>query len=434
MKTRTLLLSAGLLCALAWPAFSADWPQWRGPDRNDVSKETGLLKSWPKAGPKLLWTYKEAGIGFSGPAVVGERLYTLGGDNDKEFVYALDISGTAPRRAWSLEVGPFFSNRNGDGPRATPTVHGDLLYAVGAQGELLCAETATGKKLWRINLRSDLGGKMMSGWGYSESPLVDGDKVVCTPGGPQGTLAALNKKTGEVEWRSKDLTDDAAYSSLVVGNAGGIRQYIVMTGASVSGVAAADGRLLWRYERPSRVAAVPTPIVHDDHVYVSSGYGTGCCLLKLTAGTNGDLQCEKIYANDNMENQHGGVVLVDGHVYGSWGSNVPRPRQKWVCQDFLTGKVAWQVSDKLEKGSVTYADGRLYCYGEQNGAVVLIEASPRGWKEHGRFKVPVDRSQRSFNGRVWTHPVVANGRLYLRDQDFIFCYDVSAANASSARR
>ena len=248
MKMRTLLVLTGLCCAPMLPLSASDWPQWRGPDRTDVSKETGLLKSWPKTGPKLVWTYSDAGTGYSGPAIVGQRLYTLGGDGDKEFLYALDLTGAMPTKAWSVELGRFFSNRNGDGPRCTPTVDGDLIYALGGHGDLICVEATAGKKVWHINIKSDLKGSMMSGWGYSESPLVDGDKVVCMPGGAQGAMAAFDKKSSHIVWRSKGFTDAAAYSSLVVANFGGVRQYVTMTGKSVAGVAAEDGRLLWRYQ------------------------------------------------------------------------------------------------------------------------------------------------------------------------------------------
>jgi outer membrane protein assembly factor BamB len=425
MKTRTLLIFAAYLCALALPVGAADWPQWRGPNRDGISKETGLLRSWPQNGPPLVWTYEDAGVGYSGPAVVGDRLFTLGGDGETEYVYALDIQAEKPKKVWSTEVAPLFKQGRGDGPRGNPTVDGDLLYAIGGQGELICVETATGQRRWHCNLRSELGGQMMSGWGYSESPLVDGDKVVCTPGGSQGTLAALDKKTGKVLWRSKDFTDAAGYSSLVVTNVGGIRQYVQMTGQSVAGVAVDDGRLLWRFERRSPTAAIPTPIVHDNLVYVSSGYGTGCTLLRLNTVGNGVIQCEQVYANKNLVNHHGGVVLVGEYVYGySDGKG-------WVCQDLKSGKTVWEEKRKLGKGAVTYADGHLYCYSEDAGTLVLVEATPDGWKEDGRFKIPRETTVRKPQGKIWTHPVVANGRLYLRDQDLLFCYNIKELTRSA---
>jgi outer membrane protein assembly factor BamB len=417
MKSQVLLLGALSFCAPGLPAGAADWPQWRGPDRNDVSREAGLLKSWPEDGPRLLWTYTDTGIGYSGPAVVGEHLYTMGARDEKEYVIALDTA--TGKEAWARPVGPRFQNGYGDGPRGTPTVDDGLLFAIGGQGELVCLDRSNGNERWRINLRTDLGGEMMSGWGYTESPLVDGDKVICTPGGAQGSLAALNKNTGKVLWRSKDLTDSAAYSSPVVAEVGGVRQYIQMTGQGQAGVAAEDGRLLWHAEEAvNGTAIIPTPVIHENLVFVSSGYGAGCGLIRLTANADGKFSAEEVYANKSMVNHHGGVVLLNEHLYGySDGKG-------WICQDFKTGKIVWSEKRKLGKGSITCADGLLYCYGEQDGTVVLAEASPDGWKEHGRFKIPRETTVRSPRGKIWTHPVVANGRLYLRDQDLLFCYDV----------
>ncbi len=424
MRVRTLSLVAGLLAG-ALPLLAADWPQWRGPNRDDVSKETGLLRTWPKDGPKLLWTFTDSGIGFSGPAIVGDRLYTMGGDGKTTSVFCLDL--TTQEKAWSTEVGPFFPHGNGDGPRGTPTVDGDLVFALSGHGDLVCVEKDTGTKRWHVNLKKDFSGQMASGWGYSESVLVDGDKVVCTPGGGKGTLAALNKDTGEVIWRSKELKDPAVYSSIIAADVDGVRQYIQLTGGGMAGVAADDGRLLWHSDQNAHGITVATPIYHDHCVYASTSYGVGCGLVKLTKA--GDkFKAEKVYGPDArkvMHNHHGGVVRVGEYVYGY------SDRGGWTCQEFKTGKVMWQ-SNKLGKGSVTYADGRLYCYTEGDGTAGLVEASPTGWKEDGRFKVP-RRSKMKHHGLVWTHPVVANGRLYLRDQDLIFCYDVKARTTAGAR-
>jgi outer membrane protein assembly factor BamB len=425
MILRSWLIPAICLAALTVPAGGADWPQWRGPDRTDVSQETGLLKSWPKQGPALLWTFPDAGVGYSGPAIVGDRLFTMGARGETEYVLALDAQ--TGKEVWSAEVGPKFSEKRGDGPRCTVSVAGDFLYALGAEGDLVCVETATGKKHWHVSLTHDLGGKLMSGWGYSESPLVDGTQVVCTPGGSKGTLAALDKKSGKVLWRSKKLTDPAGYASMIVADVDGVRQYIQATGKGVAGVAANDGRLLWRYEKPEfRVAVIPTPIYHDHHVYITSGYGAGCELIKLTHEGKA-FKAEKVYANKNMVNHHGGVVLVGDDLFGYSDSE-----RAWVCQDLQSGKIVWEEKQKLKKGSLTCADGQLYCYSEDKGTVALVQATPEGWKEHGRFTVPRESSLRKPDGRFWTHPVVANGRMYLRDQDLIFCFDVR--DRASSRR
>jgi outer membrane protein assembly factor BamB len=262
---------------------------------------------------------------------------------------------------------------------------------------------------------------MMSNWGYSESPLVDGNKVIATPGGGRGTLAAFDRKTGEVLWRSKEVTDSAGYSSVIAAQIGGVKQYIQLTGKSVFGVAPETGKVLWRHAREGRTAVIPTPIVSDNYVYITSGYNAGCDLIKLTP-TGGVFKAEEVYRSKDMTNHHGGVVLLDGYLYGHSDAE----RGKWVCQDLKTGEVKWS-SKALGKGCVTYADGRLYCYEEDKGIVVLAEASPRGWSEKGRFTITPSTLEHG-RGKIWAHPVVANGRLYLRDQDLIFCYDVKAAN------
>jgi outer membrane protein assembly factor BamB len=417
IATDSIRCPLAVVLVLSFFALAADWPQFRGPDRTDVSQETGLLKQWPKDGPKLLWTFENAGIGFSGPAIVGDRLYTMGARGADEFVFALDAK--TGKELWSLKVGPLYTNGWGDGPRATPTVDGDVLYALGANGDLVCAESATGKKRWQVHYVNDLGGRVPD-WGFCESVLIDGNHVICTPGGDKGTLAALDKKTGKTVWRSADLKDGAAYSSIIAVEVGGLRQYVQMTDGGVVGVAAKDGRLLWSSELAQNgTAIVPTPIFHDNHVYVASGYGAGGGLLKLTTAQD-KTSAEKVWANKLMVNHHGGVLRVGEHVYG-YSDN-----RGWVCQEFRTGKAAWAEKGKLGKGSLTCADGRLYLYDEDNGVCALIAASPMGWSEHGRFKIPRETKLDRKSGGIWTHPVVANGRLYLRDQDLLFCFEVQA--------
>jgi outer membrane protein assembly factor BamB len=440
MKMRLPVLASASLLASAFCVPAADWPQWRGPERTDVSSEQGLLTAWPKAGPPLLWKYANAGIGFSGPAIVGPRLFTMGARDDNEYIFALDVK--TGNELWHTKVGPIFSfkeNRWGDGPRSTPTVDGDLLYALGGQGELVCVHAGNGKEVWRKNLIKDFGGKVMEyappmNWGYTESPLVDGDKVVCCPGGEQGTMIALNKKTGALIWRTSELKDEATDSSIMPAEIGGVRQYIQSTykgsgkAGGVAGVAAKDGKLLWYFPiaRYDIYSIAPTPIVRDKLVYVTAGGNAGCNLLRVTKTAMGEFKAEELYSPRSqkvMKNDHGGVVLVGDHLYGySDGLG-------WVCQDFKNGKVAWDEKNKLDgKGSVTSADGRLYLYSDQ-GVAVLLKASPMGWQESGRFDLP-EKSNRaarktSRSAGVWTHPVVANGMLFLRDQELLFCFDVN---------
>ena len=414
------------LLVLAGFAAAADWPQWRGPNRDDVSKETGLLQSWPKEGPKLLWTFRNAGEGYSAPVIIGDMMYCMGADSQNETIYALDLR--TQMKKWSTPINPRKTLDRGDGPRGATAADGDLLYGLSSQGVLICVKASNGDKSWSVDCHKDLGGDMQSGWGYSESPLVDGDQVVCTPGGKNGTMAALNKKTGEVIWRSKDWTDKAAYASIVAADLRGVHQYVQMTGDNVAGVDAKTGNLLWKFPRKGPTAAIPTPIVSGDFVFVSSGYGAGCNLIKITK--DGDtFKADGVYDDKDIINHHGGVVLVDGYLYSY------SDKGGWVCKELLTGKVQWskdKKDTKIGKGSLTCADGCLYCYSEDEGTCVLVQASPEGWKEKGRFTVPETSKNhgKQNGGKFWTHPVVANGKLYLRDQDLIWCYDVKAGMAS----
>ncbi|MGH7169284.1 MAG: PQQ-binding-like beta-propeller repeat protein, partial [Gemmataceae bacterium] len=393
------ILAAGLVSSLDGRAQAPedkarhDWPQWRGPNHDNVSTETGLLKNWPKSGPKLLWTSTEAGLGYSGPAIVGDRLYTLGSDKTNDFAIAIDTRNG--KKVWSTKIAPFAQNGWGGGPRGTPTVDGAFVYALSASGVLACLQATGGKRTWSVNLD----GKKPN-WNYSESPLVEGDQVVCSPGGNRGTLMAFNKSTGDVLWRSKELTDPAGYSSIVPTTVGGVHQYVQLTMKGVAGVAAKDGRLLWYYpNKKYRTAVIPSPIVHEDYVYAVAGYGAGAVLLKLTPSGDGT-KAEQLYDADAMRlmnNKHEGVVRVGDYVYG-WSDG-----GGWTCQEWKSGKKMWQ-SKKLKRGSLTCADGMLYCYSEDKGTVVLVPASPNGWDEKGRFTIPQHSDQRSRRGGVWTHP------------------------------
>ena len=395
-------------------AASGDWPQWRGPNHDGISTETGLLRDWPEGGPKLAWEIKGIGAGYASVSIFGNRIYTAGDKGEESFVEALNLSDGKP--VWSAKLGKAgpVGQPQFEGPRATPTTDGELVFAVSQWGEMVCLKADTGKEVWRKDYTTDFGGAPPL-WGYAESPLIDGDKVVVTPGGSQGAVVALNKKTGELIWQSKEFTDAAHYSSLIIADPGGVRQYITLTPSSVAGIAAANGKLLWKAPRKGQVAVIPTPVYSDGYVYVTSGYGAGCSLFKINSDS-GKYSAEQVYANRVMVNHHGGVVKVGDFIYGySDGKG-------WTCQDFKTGDAKWQDKQKLGKGSVSFADARLYLRQEdRKGTVALIEASPEGYHEHGRFDQP-DRSSKNS----WPHPVVADGRLYLRDQDVLLCYDVKA--------
>ncbi|HLN26465.1 MAG TPA: PQQ-binding-like beta-propeller repeat protein, partial [Gemmataceae bacterium] len=277
--------------------------------------------------------------------------------------------------------------------------------------DLVCLEVATGKTHWHKNLQRDFGGRMMSGWGYSESPLVDGDKLIVTPGGSKATLVALDKKNGDALWSAHvPQGDGAAYSSVIVGAVGSQREYIQFLGKGVVGVSAEDGKFLWRYDRPANgTANCSTPIFHDNAVFAASGYGTGGGLARLSLDGS-QAKAQQVYFTQHMKNHHGGMVLVDGYVYGS-------DEGLLACIEFKTGKVMWEDRHP-GKGSIAYADGHLY-YRNEGGPVVLIKADPHKYVEKGRFNQP-DRSGSS----AWPHPVIANGRLYIHDQDVLLCYDV----------
>ncbi len=391
--------------------FSAheEWPQWRGPLREGISRETGLLKKWPSSGPPLAWKAEKLGEGYSGLAIANGKIFTAGDGGPSSFLHALDLNG---KSLWSAKLGKSGEHGGYAGPRATPTVDGNRLFMLGQNGELVCYETADGKEVWRKNLAGNFNGQV-GGWGYSESVLVDDANVICTPGGTKGTMLALNKETGTLVWRTTNWTDDAEYASPIIATIGGVKQYVQMTGRSVAGVAA-NGKVLWRANRKGSTAIIPTPLVKDDFVYVTSGYGVGCKLFRVTMSGE-DFKAEEVYANKVMVNHHGGVILLGDHVYGySDGKG-------WTCQNFKTGAAVW-TDKKLGKGSIAYADDHFYLRSESGkGTIVLIEAAQTGYKETGRFNQP-NRSTKNS----WPHPIIAGGRLYIRDQDVLLCYDVKA--------
>jgi outer membrane protein assembly factor BamB len=430
---RTAAVAALLLATTTLAA--ADWPQWQGPNRDGKSEETGLLQSWSKDGPPLAWKINLGGYGYSSPSIVGDRLYITGSekaDGSKEF--ALCLNTKDGKQIWKspLPSGKYGGKDRGPGPRSSATVDGEVLYTVGPAGDLTCLKTADGSKVWSVNFVKDLGGNSGS-WGYSESVLIDGDKLICTPGGKRGSMVALDKKTGKELWRSKELTDAAHYCSVIVADIAEVRQYITQTNAGPAGgrndpgaavgVRASDGKLLWRFnELKRRTAVIPTPVVQDNYVFFTAGYGAGCELVKIEPAGKDEVKASLVYTKKPLfANHHGGVIRVGEYIYGHSDSG------GWTCLEFKRGgdEPEWQERKALGKGSVTYADGHLYCYSEREGTCVLVEASPGGWKEKGRFTIPEKMDPRP-GGQIWTHPVVANGKLYLRDHLHLFCYDVAA--------
>lgn len=541
-----------------------DWPQWQGPDRTAHSKEAGLLKEWPKAGPPLAWKINGLGGGDSTPSVAAGRIYGMSNRGSDEFVWAL--SEKDGKEVWAVKIAPAHTQnwpQSKEGPSATPTVDGDRLYVMGLAGNVACLQASDGKVIWQRNLVADFGGRSPM-WSFRESPLVDGDKVICTPGGDETTIVALNKLNGETIWKSfvpdraggqtenrgpgangpsmmqmnpvlsaldkdhnKEISADelaaapttlltldkdhdgklsedevspqrgdgggqgnrprprrglsvmrmvkalsaldadengvideaeiknavaalqkldvnhdgklteeevgmkymgpqntgAAYSSPIAIEFGGQRQYVQLLAMTVAGVSAADGKFLWRYDKPANGMRIniSTPIYHDGQVFATSAYGAGGGLARLTKNANGEFAAEEVWFSKSMENHHGGVILHDGALFGANGGN---GGGYLACLDFKTGEVLWSEGDRdkrrVTKGSVAFADGRIY-YRTEEGRIVLIEPSRKEYIERGRFDQP-ERTDKP----AWAHPVIANGKLYIRDQDTLFCYGVKA--------
>jgi len=372
--------------------------------------EKGLLQDWPEGGPKKLWTVNDAGLGYSGVTVQAGSLYTMGAFDKKEMLLAYNSS--SGKKLWEVHVGELLTNGWGDGPRMSPTISNGKIYALGARGNLLCVLAKNGKQVWKKSLVDDLGGKV-PGWGYTESVLVDQGKVICTPGGKDGAIAALDADSGRTIWRTKSFTDGAQYSSPISIMHQGKKQYVQLVMKNIVGIDPGNGSVLWKSKWPGKVAVIPTPIFSNGHVYVTSGYGVGCKLVKL-----GDNYPTNVYENKVMKNHHGGVIKVGEHLYG-YSDGVG-----WACQDFKTGELIWNEKKALGKGAIAYADNRLYCQGEGDGRLILIDASPTGWKTHGEFTISPQTKKRNPKGRIWTHPVICDGKLYLRDQEYILCYNI----------
>ena len=391
-------------------SFAEDWPSWRGQNRDGISKETNLLKKWSGSGPDQIWFSDKAGLGYSGFTIIDDVLYTMGAFDKKEKLLALNAKNG--ELLWEIEVGELLTNGWGDGPRMSPTYFKKNVYALGGKGNLICVNTVNQKISWKKNLAIDLGGKVPS-WGYTESVLIDNGKVICTPGGKLGTLAALDADTGKMIWRTKEFTDGAQYSSPISIYHQGMKQYVQLVMKNVVGVNPENGEILWKSQWSGKVAVIPTPIFSDGSVYITSGYGVGCKLINIDNNSPSD-----VYENKVMKNHHGGVIKVGKYLYG-YSDGVG-----WVCQDFKSGELIWNEKKALGKGAIAYADNHLYCLGEGDGKVVLIEATPKGWTPKGEFIIKPQTEKRNPKGGIWTHPVINNGKLYLRDQEYILCYNI----------
>lgn len=425
-----LTLGAGLTPSLRAEAPASPdalrqgyWPQWRGVHRDGKSTDVGLLKDWNRQAPRLLWTASGLGSGYASVAVVDGRVYTTGNQADGQAVVVLDADTGS--LLWKTNLTESVPRHGYDGSRCTPSIDGERLYAIASSGKIACLRVADGQILWSKDFRTQWQGRMMSGWGFSESPLVDGDRVVCTPGGPEAMMVALDKLTGEEIWRcavpplGSSGRDGAAYSSIVISQGAGVKQYVQLVGRGVIGVRASDGKFLWGYNPiANQTANIPTPLVSGDYVFCSTGYGTGAALLKLSRDGEG-VRCEEQYflSGDKFQNHHGQMILHEGHVYCGHRHNNGFP----ICVELLTGRIVWggnQRGPGSGSAAVTFADGHVV-FRYQSGEVALIEATPEGYRLKGSFKPDYVGSQ-----PCWAQPVVAGGRLYLRDQDKLLCYDV----------
>ena len=407
---RSLRLLLVLIPSVLIVGFAADrdWPQWHGPDRTNLSTETGLMKQWPKGGPQQGWTVSGLGNGYGTVALQGDRIFVQGTMGGNSVVFCL--SRTDGKRIWATALGGSLEEDKGNGPRGTPTVDGDRVYALSEEGSLACLRVKDGFTAWRRNILKDFNASNIR-WLISESPLVDGNNLIVTPGGPGASVVALDKMTGRTVWTTKELSDPAGYSSCIVADIQGVRTIMTLNSEAGVGVRAGDGKLMWRQTKVANgTANVATPVYQNDMVFYTSAYNTGCALLRLRA-VNGEVKAEEVYFTREMMNHHGGVVLVNGYLYGFSNAIL-------TCMEFQTGKVMWR-DRSVGKGCLTYADGNLYLLGEGN-TVALAEANPSAYVEKGRFSI-TDQGWPS-----WAHPVVCGGKLYIRNQGVLACYNIKA--------
>ena len=413
-----LLLAVLLVTALLVPQSAAGgpnraWPCFHGPKRDNKSTETALLKKWPKDGPKLLWTARPLGKGYSTVTIAGGQIYTAGMIDKRTHVFALDMNGKEKWRrpngqSWETTLQYAMSYT---GARGTPTCDEGRIYHLGEMGRLAVFDAKTGREIWAIDLFKKFGAKTPK-YGLAESVLIDGDRLICRPWGTKGRMVCLEKKTGKVVWANTEIEGTVAYSSCVIAEFGGFRQILSTSSKAVFGVDAATGKLLWSVDHGNRRQNnVTDPIFHKGYVFASSGYGKGSIVVRLKPVTGG-IEAEKVWAGQIMDNHHGGVVLLDGRLYGSGHLS-----KGWFCLDLLTGKQAWNAKGK---GALTYADGMLYCLDER-GTMSLVKSTPEAFRPVSSFRVP-----KGGAGLYWAHPVVCGGRLYVRHAGRLFAYDIRA--------
>ena len=412
---RSWLRATGVMAVLAlWAgacaARAAEWPQFHGPRRDNRSDETGLLEAWPAGGPRLVWSAKGLGEGFSTVAIAGGLIYTAGNIGDRTVVTALDLDG---RVRWTAPNGPAY-RRSVPGTRGTPTLDGGRLYHENADGDVVCLDARTGRQVWSVNILKTFGGRNIT-WALAESLLVDGTKVITTPGGDGAGLAALDKATGKTVWVCRETHDKPGYCSPIAVDYQGLRQVVTMLSRSIVGVHAQTGELLWQVEHVTpHDENISTPIFHDGCILVSTQY-TGSRMLRLRVEGQ-SASVEPVWASKALDNQHGGVVLVDGRVVGSCRQDSRGP---WACLAFETGERVY-AERGIGRGSLTWADGMLYAWNHR-GTVALVRPAPRAFQVVSQFQIP-----KGGRGPAWAHPVVCGGRLYLRHGECLWVYDIQA--------
>ncbi|QDU81684.1 outer membrane biogenesis protein BamB [Polystyrenella longa] len=412
-----------LTFAIAADSLQAeDWPQWRGPSRDGISNETGLNFNWEQNPPKLLWKTEGLGNGYASVAVVGDRIYTTSNGEVSQALLAIDAN--THQRLWASKMTDHVPKHGYDGSRCTPAVDGDYLYVIPSNGKIICMKTADGEIVWEKDFAEEWDGKMMSSWGFSESPLVDGDWVLCTPGGNDAMIVALDKLTGEEVWKSKAPTgekgnDGAGYASIQISNAAGIKQYVQMGGHGAFGVRASDGELLWSYNPVANgTANIPDLLVDGDYIFCSTSYNTGAAYLHLTKDGEGVKATEQYFLRPNtFQNHHGNMILLGDYVYAGHGHKNGFP----ICIKTDSGDITWGGKIRgpgTESAAIIYADGHLI-FRYQSGEVAAIKATPDGYELSGSFTPDV------VNAPAWAHPAIANGKLYLRDQETLMVYDLA---------
>lgn len=414
MITKNLIFRIIVIVSVASMLFADDWPQWRGKNRDGKSSETNLLAEWPDGGPALIWSYEGLGAGYSSMTISDGVIFTTGEIDEQEAVYALDLDG---KLLWKTAYGPRWED-SFEAMRSTPTIDGDYIYVVSGMGKVVCMDRKKGKIIWSADPVEKFSAEYHR-WGIAESPLIVDDKIICTPGGEDATLVALDKLTGKLIWQASGLSDEANYCSPILIERGGKKIIATMVSEHFIGIDSKDGNVLWKdsfddYQDDPKDINPVSPLYYNGSIYTTSGYDDGGALYDLSED---GLSITRRWIDKTLDVHHGGVVLVNGYLYGSnWISN---SKGNWVCLEWTTGKVMYD-EEWMNKGSIIYADGMLYCYTEKKGEVGLVKANPKKFDLISHFKLPLGSGQR------WAHPAISDGRLYIRRGEALMVYDIKA--------